>query len=88
MGNIMCSYFLNKMAEETGIQLMTTPPTVREDMTGAVLDYILAEIMMETDEVDLLKTQYGTENTKVDGTFIVIPSKEFRDQAVGQGLAA
>lgn len=88
MGNIMCSFFLNVMGDETGIQLMTTPPTVREDMTGAVLDYILAEIMMDTDEVDLLQTTYGTENTKVDGTFIVLPSNDFRLQAFEKGLAA
>lgn len=88
MGNIMCSFFLNTMADETGIQLMTTPPTVREDMTGAVLDYILAEIMMDSDEVDLLQTTYGTEHTKVDGTFIVIPSNEFRAQAFQKGIAA
>lgn len=88
MGNIMCSFFLNTLGDETGIQLMTTPPTVRKDMTGAVLDYILAEIMMETDEVDLLRTTYGTELTKVDGTFIVIPSNEFRAQAFENGLAA
>ncbi len=88
MGNIMCSFFLNTMGDETGIQLMTTPPTVREDMIGALLDYILAEIMMETDEVDLLQTTYGTELTKVDGTFIVIPSNEFRAQAFQKGLAA
>ncbi len=88
MGNIMCSFFLNTMGDHTGIQLLTTPPTVRQDMTGAVLDYILAEIMMETDEVDLLQTTYGTELTKVDGTFIVIPSNEFRHQAFEKRLAA
>lgn len=85
MGNIMCSFFLNTMGDETGIQLMTTPPTVREDMVGAVLDYILAEIMMETDEVDLIQTTYGTEATKVDGTFIVLPSNEFRARAFEKG---
>ncbi len=88
MGNIMCSFFLNSMGDETGIQLMTTPPTVREDMTGAVLDYILAEIMMDSDEVDLLQTTYGTDETQVDGTFVVIPSNEFREQAFQKGLAA
>lgn len=88
MGNIMASFFLNTMGDETGIQLLTTPPTVRQDMTGAILDYVLAEIMMDTDEVDLLQTKYGTDLTQVDGTFIVIPSDEFREQAFQKGLAA
>lgn len=88
MGNIMCSFFLNKMAEQTGFELRTTPPTVRMDMTGAILDFILAEIMMEADEVDLLETTYGTNERKVDGTFIVIPSVHFREQALQKGEAA
>ena len=88
MGNIMASFFLNTMGDETGIQLMTTPPTVQEDMVGAVLDYILAEIMMESDEVDLLQTRYGTEHAQVDGTFVVIPSNAFRELAFQKGLAA
>lgn len=87
MGNIMCSFFLNTMGDETGIVLMATPPTVRMDMTGAVLDYILAEIMMDEDQVDLLETVYGTEERKVDGTFVVIPSREFLEQALEKGVA-
>lgn len=85
MGNIMCSFFLNTMGDETGIILKTTPPTVRMDMTGAVLDYILAEIMMDSDDVDLLETKYGTKERQVDGVFVVIPSAEFREQALKKG---
>jgi chemotaxis protein CheC len=86
MGNIMCSFFLNAMGDETGIVLKTTPPTVRMDMTGAVLDYILAEIMMDTDKVDLLETRYGTSTRQVDGTFVVIPSADFREQTLKKGV--
>ena len=88
MGNVMCSFFLNTMGDETGIVLMATPPTVRMDMTGAVLDYVLADLMMEEDDVDLLETVYGTEERKVDGTFMVIPSREFLDLALAKWEAA
>ena len=88
MGNIMCSFFLNTLGDTTGIELRTTPPTVRMDMTGAVLDYILAEIMMATDEVSLMQTTYGTEERKVDGTFVVIPSSAFQSAALEKGSQA
>lgn len=56
MGNIMGSYFLNKVGDTTGFELRPTPPSVRMDMTGAVLDYAIASLMMETDEVTMRRT--------------------------------
>jgi chemotaxis protein CheC len=82
MGNIMGSFLLNALGDSTGIELRPTPPTVRMDMTGAVLDYILAEIMMEADEIGLLETSYGTETHTVDGTFVVIPGDGFQHAAL------
>lgn len=74
MGNIMCSFFLNTVADETGHALRPTPPMVRADMTGAILDYALAELLMETDEIALLETTYGTSDLQIDGIFAVMPT--------------
>jgi chemotaxis protein CheC len=74
LGNVMGTYFLNKIADTTGYELRPTPPSVRMDMTGAVLDYAIASLMMETDEVTMIEASYGTKVHKVDGVFAVMPS--------------
>lgn len=78
MGNIMGTFFLNTISDTTGYQLKPTPPSVRMDMTGAVLDYAIASLMMETDEVTMIEANYGTETTKVDGIFAVMPSPQLQ----------
>ncbi len=52
------------------------------DMTGAVLDYAIASLMMETDEVTLIEANYGTETVKVDGVFAVMPSPQLQAQVI------
>ena len=78
MGNIMGSFFLNKVGNTTGFELKPTPPSVRMDMTGAVLDYAIASLMMETDEVTMIEANYGTDSAKVDGVFAVMPSPQLQ----------
>ena len=78
MGHIMGTFFLNTISDTTGYQLKPTPPSVRMDMTGAVLDYAIASLMMETDEVTMIEANYGTETTKVDGIFAVMPSPQLQ----------
>ncbi len=78
MGNIMGTFFLNKISNTTGFELRPTPPSVRMDLTGAVLDYAIASLMMETDEVTLIEANYGTATVKVDGVFAVMPSPQLQ----------
>ena len=78
MGNIMGGYFLNTVGDESGYQLKPTPPSVRMDMTGAILDYAIASLMMETDEVTMIEANYGTAEKMVDGVFAVMPSPELQ----------
>jgi len=78
MGNIMGSFFLNKIGNTTGHELRPTPPSVRMDMTGAVLDYAIASLLMETDEVTMIEARYGTDTIKVDGVFAVMPSPQLQ----------
>ena len=82
MGNIMGSFFLNKIGNTTGHELRPTPPSVRMDMTGAVLDYAIASLLMETDEVTMIEAKYGTDAIKVDGVFAVMPSPRLQSAIV------
>ncbi len=76
MGNIMGSFFLNAVADATGVELLPSPPAVMMDMAGSILDSVLAEIMMETDEVLVADTIFGTSDRQINGTFLVMPSGE------------
>lgn len=82
MGNIMGTAFLNRIGNTTGYELKPTPPSVRMDMTGAVLDYAIASLMMETDEVTMIEASYGTKTTKVDGVFAVMPSPQLQQLVI------
>lgn len=84
MGNIMGTSFLNRIGDTTGYELRPTPPSVRMDMTGAVLDYAIASLMMETDEVTMIEANYGTNTTKVDGVFAVMPSPQLQQLVINR----
>lgn len=82
MGNVMGGYFLNTIGDKTGYELKPTPPSVRMDMTGAILDYAIASLMMETDEVTMIEAKYGTAEASVDGVFAVMPSPELQGYVI------
>jgi chemotaxis protein CheC len=73
MGNVMGTFFLNAVADRTGCELRPTPPVVAMDMTGAILDAPLAEILMEADDLVMVDALFGTHDRKISGTFIVMP---------------
>lgn len=74
MGNITGSFFLNALGDATGLDLRVSPPEVMMDMAGAILDAVLAEIMMEVDEALVVETRFGTDNRQINGTFLCMPS--------------
>lgn len=74
MGNIMGSFFLNALADATGLNLNPSPPAVMMDMVGAVLDVALGDIMQETDEALIVEATFGTRDRQITGSFLVMPS--------------
>ncbi len=78
MGNIVGSFFLNHLSDAMDIDLRVSPPHVMMDMAGAVLDAVLAEIMLEVDEALIMETVFGTADRQVSGTFLCLPSPSLR----------
>jgi chemotaxis protein CheC len=74
VGNIMGSFFLNSLSDSTGLRLYPSPPAVMMDMTAAILDVAVSEIIQETDEACVVETRYGTQDQEINGTFLVMPS--------------
>ena len=43
-------------------------------MVGAILDVVFADIMQESDDVTVVATTFKTQDERVSGTFLVMPS--------------
>ena len=74
MGNVFGSFFLNALGDATNLDLRVSPPIVMMDMAGAILDAVLAEIMLEMDEALVLETVFGTSDRQINGAFLCLPS--------------
>ena len=74
MGNIIGSFFLNTLADETGLDLRPSPPAVMMDMVGAIMDVALAELLADANDLTLVETTFGTPDQQINGTFLVMPS--------------
>ncbi len=79
MGNITGSFFLNALADASGLNLTISPPEVMIDMAGAILGIALTKIMQEQDDVLVIKATFGAGNRQIDGTFMVLPTSEFME---------
>jgi chemotaxis protein CheC len=71
VGNIMGSFFLNYVSDNTNVRLQPSPPAVMMDMAGAILDSTLASIIEYSDYVYIIETVFGTLDRHVVGNFMV-----------------
>ena len=76
MGNIIGAFFLNALADETGLDLRPSVPSVMTDMAGALLDIVTADILMTSDYTYLAESTFEVEGREISGVFFVIPSEE------------
>ncbi|MCH7482554.1 MAG: chemotaxis protein CheX [Chloroflexi bacterium] len=74
VGNVMGGYFLQTLGDTSGMSLRMSPPAVMMDMAGAIIDAVIADIMVFSDEVVVVETEFGTDQRRVHGTFLVMPS--------------
>ena len=79
MGNVTGSFFMNAVADNTGLRLMPSPPTVMMDMAGAILDAALAEVMTDREELFVMETVFSTKDREIRGMLLVLPTAEFMD---------
>ncbi|MBT4511049.1 MAG: hypothetical protein HOC20_02390 [Chloroflexi bacterium] len=79
MGNVTGSFFMNSVADNTGLRLMPSPPTVMMDMAGAILDAALADVIIDRDELFVMETVFSTKDRDIGGMLLVLPTAEFMD---------
>lgn len=88
MGNLMGAFFLTVLGDNTAGQLMPTPPLVINDMAGSVIDAILAQMMLDADDVMAVETRFGTVDMDINGAFLVLPSSALVELALHEPRAA
>jgi len=88
MGNVIGAFFLNAIADHTGLSLRPSPPAVMADMAGALLDVVSTEILMHTDDTYLAETTFSTAEGVISGVFFVMPSDDLLDVLLETARAA
>ena len=73
VGNQAGSAFLNALADAMGLTVMISPPAVLIDMAAAVLNTIVAQASMESDEVIAIRTSFSVSGQALTGFFLVLP---------------
>ncbi len=88
MGNIIGSFFLNALADSTGLDFRPSPPAVMMDMAGALLDIVVADILLTQDEVFVAEATFHAADREISGMFFVVPSEGLMSALLEWGKAA
>ena len=72
MGNLTGTFFLNGIAEMTGLETQPSPPAVMIDMVGAILNVIMATSAQTVEEVIMISTSivHGEREAKADFWYV------------------
>ena len=73
MGNIVGTFFLNAVADHAGVCLSPSPPAVVMDMSGALVDAVMAGALAENESVFVIKLSFSTPDRQLQGRFLVLP---------------
>jgi chemotaxis protein CheC len=76
LGNLTGSFFLNSIADKTGIFVRPSPPAVMVDMVGAIMDIILATTDGLSDQVLLIQATFLRNNNEAQADFWIIPDRK------------
>ncbi len=79
VGNLTGSFFLAALADATGMELSPSPPAVVVDMSGAVLDIVLADLAKESEDVLVIDTVFAQSEQLVNAVFLVLPRQSYFD---------
>ena len=87
-GNVSCGAFMNALGDATALRLEVTPPAVVEDMRGAIVDSVVAEIALLGDEALVIGTRFALPQLdSLDVRFLVVPSPETLDALLERSVA-
>lgn len=73
-GNIVASSFVNSWSTWLDVSVEPSVPQYVSDLPGAVLDAVLADQALTSDEVFMTNTHFIVDGRQVEWTFMLIPS--------------
>lgn len=76
MGNMAGTFFLNSIAELTGLETRPTEPDVMFDMIGAILDVVVATSVEHVDEVIIISTKIAHGDRQTQAYFWYLPDSK------------
>ena len=74
IGNIISSTYLTALSSFTGLEFISSLPTMAMDMAGAVIDSVLALFGEIEDQVLLLEAQFRKDGEDLVGNFFLLPN--------------
>lgn len=74
VGNITTASFLNDIANRCGMLLHPSPPTIVQDMIGALLSNVVLEMALESTHALLVHTLFDIEGERLQGELILLPT--------------
>ncbi|GAC1313515.1 MAG: chemotaxis protein CheC [Chloroflexota bacterium] len=89
-GNVSCSAFLNALGDTLGLRLGITPPAVVQDMRGAILDALAADIASAAEEALVISTRFTMGDAdatthSLDARLLVVPTPETLEAFLERG---
>ncbi|BCN31509.1 chemotaxis protein CheC [Anaeromicropila herbilytica] len=76
IGNIIAGAYLSSLSSLTNLRITASIPYMSIDMAGAILSVPAIEFGKIGDKALLIQSQFGEDETEVNGYFILIPSLE------------
>lgn len=85
IGNIVGSFFLNSIADRSGLRMQVTPPGVVSDMAGAIIDFALMEVAMYADEAVVIDATFEHGGRHLPAWFLAFPNPAYLAGLVAEG---
>ncbi len=71
--NILVGAYMSALSEMTNITIMFSVPTLTIDMVASILDFIFAQIAVNSDEVLIIKTMLKSDQMQFEGLLLFHP---------------
>lgn len=76
LGNLTGSFFLNAVADTTGLNARPSPPAVMVDMVGAIMDIIIATTDILSENVLMIQAKFLRNGRETQADFWIIPDHQ------------
>ena len=75
VGNVTIGAFLNEVGRHMDEPVHPTVPVAIADMAGAILDGVLADLTMDSDELLAAHTSFINDGDTIEGAVLVMPQR-------------